>query len=263
MKRKNQFNENWNEIFNFPKINGYLVEEKKRRKELIKNNYVHDKIQTQEENDKILKKFDNKINITRILNKDLRYLGVGRNKPMSKFFDQIVMHRILIDASKIIKYQNEPERCEWFYNSSLANMKVRLEEAASCPRYSRHVKDYERREYFNSFNTLPDENINNNEQLTLFDPNNPENNLDNNTNIVNIVTDATNTTELTSNSAAFNDIQPENNETNQQQQQENNLKSKSTDTLNSSLLSKPVSVIKPKNQTVSTNLFKLPSINKK
>jgi hypothetical protein len=225
---------------------------------LIKNNSVNDKIHAQEENQKLLKKFDKQINITRILNKDLRYLGVGRNKPMSKFFDQVVMHRILIDASKIIKYQNDPERCEWFYNSSLATMKSHLEEAGSCPRYSRHVKDYERREYFNSFNTLPDESTNNNELLTQIDPNNSDN-LDNQ-NIVNIVNDATNNTELTSNSGVFNEIHPDPNDS---KQQDNNLKSKSTESFMSSLFSKPSSVIKPKNQTASSNLFKLPNINKK
>ncbi len=57
----------------FSKVDDYLVEERKRRRELQRSNAVHDKITNQETTEKILRKLDKQINLARILTKDLRF----------------------------------------------------------------------------------------------------------------------------------------------------------------------------------------------
>lgn len=271
-KRKSDYNENWKEkdLFASPKVSTYLVEEKKRQKELIQTNAAQNELATQTSNDKILKQLDRKINLTRILNKDLRYIGVGRNKPISKFFDKIIMHRILIDASKILRYQNDPQRCEWFYKSSLDKMKQRFDGDTSCPRYSRHSKMYERRLYFSQVNIEESEGMFNQidqNTVNLLDPSVNPDLVPNITDISTIINDATNTTDSITNefidsNTDRNKLSAEvfKNEPYLKQEQLNasskKLVSQSTDSLNS-IQSNAKPILQPKLQTVTKMLPKI------
>jgi hypothetical protein len=136
-------------------------------------------------------------------------------------------------------------------------MKTRLEQDAPCPRFTKHKKNYEKREYISSGN------------FDMFQENETEapRDSENNTDLNNEATAVESVIDLAVQSQVFQEEEPV---SKQQpilsetlvtpQLVSNSKESLLSNSLPNISYYKPAAQMRPKNQTVSSNFFKLPSL---
>lgn len=131
---KGQIDNIWNdEILKFPRIETYLKNEVIRQKNLY-GSLVNDvKVRKQIDTDKKMKQFDREINLNRMLNRNPRYRGIGRNKPpLSNFLEPILVANIRHNPTKVIS-------------------KITIDKLSRttkrCPKFLKHMRDYDENEF--------------------------------------------------------------------------------------------------------------------
>ena len=124
----------WNEdILKFPRIENYLKNEVIRQRDLLGSLVRDVKVRNQIDTDKKMKDFDREINLNRILNRNAKYRGIGRNKPpLSNFLEPILVANIRHNPTKILS-------------------KITIDKLSRttkrCPKFIRHMREYDDNEF--------------------------------------------------------------------------------------------------------------------
>lgn len=270
----NEINADWSkkDLFYVEKLETTLKKEKQKQKKLYNELLRESNERNRYEIEQKIKKLDVKINLRRILYSDQKYLSIGRNKPTSTFFEPVIMNRILHDASKISKYQNELTSSSFNEFSSKIEknkrdppppinglLRYNFGDDTSCSRYLRNSKRFENREYIKLMENDKEDPSNLNNRFSY-------SNGFKLPSIKNVrLEDEVNTTsELVLNI---------NNDTNENKQSTPEINTKENSTITNrevthETASLPTNILKPRNQQVSSadlhkETIKLPSIGKK
>jgi hypothetical protein len=154
------------ELLKFPKLDTYLMNEKKRQKELFNSVVEKQKNSYQKQVDSILSRYDVEINLKRQMFSNQRYLGIGRNKPKSSFFSPFVMNRILNDAMRIARQQKQPQNQNSKSYSQyslkeddklLKSLEHHFASDVFCDRFRKNTNGYENRKFMKLIENLPQE----------------------------------------------------------------------------------------------------------
>lgn len=133
--RKELDNNNiWHDdILKFPRIQSYLRNEVVRQKNLY-GSLVNDvKARKQIDTDQKIKHYDREINLNRVLNRNAKYRGIGRNKPpLSNFLEPILVASIRHNPTKSIS-------------------KITIEKLSRsrkpCPKYIKRMREFDENEF--------------------------------------------------------------------------------------------------------------------
>lgn len=145
------FNDDWYEpeLMAFPSVTPLIESQRLKSRQIYKELVKEHVRATERKSDQVLRDFDVEINLKALMDSDLKYKAMKRNKKKmtSDYFSPVIMNKIVHDAHLISKYKDDEEVCNSLsarINQNIVSYFNQDSGGDPCKRFVRHDLKFEK-----------------------------------------------------------------------------------------------------------------------